>query len=247
MARQAKPKPPKRFKLNSVQMISLSGLKARGWSQRLVDTVLGEPHALVDNPHYKCAAPMRLYYRAHVERLEQLPEVQASIERSLNQSASTKRANIVRREAEEVEQHRRAIERARAEEAREEKRARAEAELFDNIWETPINVAVLDRWELEDMAVQYYAKWYRKGRAVHANSLPKQALDTIVLEYIELHLLVWRQNKSVELSRKRAKDWYRIMGARICEAIASSYPHLSDFCRRQALTEFGVVKRPQAN
>jgi len=226
-------------------MISLSGLKARGWSQRLVDTVLGEPHALADNPHYKCAAPMRLYYRAHVETLEQLPDVHAAIERSLNQSASKKRSNIARRETEEIEQRQRAEAWAKAEAERETKRAQDEAELFKNIWETPVTVTAMDRWELEEKAVRHHAAWYRNGRATQVNSLPRQALDALVLEYIELHLLVWQQNKTVELSRKRAKDWYRTIGTRISDAVAAAYPHLAETCRRQALTEFGVVKRPQ--
>lgn len=126
-------------------------------------------------------------------------------------------------------------------------RTRAEDAVLSGIWETPVEVAVLDRQELEERAVRYYADWYRPGRATRANSFTGRALDAIVLEYIELHLLTWRQNKTRVVSRKRAQDWYRVMSAKICEAISTAYPHLAAFCRGRVLAEFGVVTRPAIN
>jgi hypothetical protein len=126
-------------------------------------------------------------------------------------------------------------------------RTRTEDAALSGVWELPIEVSVLDRQELEERAVSYYAAWYRPGRMVQASSFTRQALDAIVLEYVELHLLTWRQNTSVELSRKQAKEWYRAMSAKICEAVSAAYPHLATFCRGRALAEFGVVKRLAVN
>src|ERR1700726_2684919 len=41
------------------QMISIAGLKARGWTQALI-TLLGEPDVVRRNSHYAKSAPMRL-------------------------------------------------------------------------------------------------------------------------------------------------------------------------------------------
>jgi hypothetical protein len=41
------------------QMISIAGLKARGWTQALI-TLLGEPDVVTRNSHYAKSAPMRL-------------------------------------------------------------------------------------------------------------------------------------------------------------------------------------------
>ena len=47
------------------QMISIAGLKARGWTQALI-TLLGEPDVVGRNSHYAKSAPMRLYDTARV-------------------------------------------------------------------------------------------------------------------------------------------------------------------------------------
>ena len=51
------------------QMISIAGLKARGWTQALI-TLLGEPDVVRRNSHYAKLAPMRLYDTARVASFE---------------------------------------------------------------------------------------------------------------------------------------------------------------------------------
>jgi hypothetical protein len=48
-------------------MITPTGLRAEGWTDTLISKFLGDPDVLTKNPHYKSAAPMRLYYRSRVE------------------------------------------------------------------------------------------------------------------------------------------------------------------------------------
>ena len=50
---------------------SMAGLKQRGWTAAMIRDHLGEPDAYADNPHYRSAAPMRLYHRERVEKAEQ--------------------------------------------------------------------------------------------------------------------------------------------------------------------------------
>ena len=50
---------------------SASALKRRGWTDGLIGDLLGEPDWLLPNPKYpNSAAPMKLWYRERVERLE---------------------------------------------------------------------------------------------------------------------------------------------------------------------------------
>lgn len=50
--------------------ITHTGLKARGWTEAMIKQYLGEPDELKPNPHYKNAAPMRLYSLKRVEKVE---------------------------------------------------------------------------------------------------------------------------------------------------------------------------------
>jgi hypothetical protein len=69
--------------------VSVAGLKARGWTDSLLRTFLGEPDKLAANPHYSSAgAPMRLYL---LERVEAAERTSAFIERRAKLAAQTAR------------------------------------------------------------------------------------------------------------------------------------------------------------
>ena len=50
-------------------------ISERGWTKGLINELLDEPDVLVDNPHYKSAAPMRLYFLDRVKHIEQTSDV----------------------------------------------------------------------------------------------------------------------------------------------------------------------------
>lgn len=55
-------------------LLSQTQLKERGWTPALVKKVLDPPDATKPNPHYKSAAPMRLYTASRVEAAERSEE-----------------------------------------------------------------------------------------------------------------------------------------------------------------------------
>ena len=59
-----------REKMTQTRLIS-----ERGWTKGLINELLGEPDVLADNPHYKSAAPMRLYFLDRVKHIEQTSDV----------------------------------------------------------------------------------------------------------------------------------------------------------------------------
>ena len=50
-------------------------ISERGWTKGLITELLGEPDVFLDNPHYKSAAPMRLYFLDRVKHIEQTSDV----------------------------------------------------------------------------------------------------------------------------------------------------------------------------
>jgi hypothetical protein len=79
--------------------LSVAGLKARAWTDALIRTLLGEPDRLVDNPHYRSAAPMRLDLVARVEAVEASPTWQDTQGARAARKAAAQRATATKRQA----------------------------------------------------------------------------------------------------------------------------------------------------
>ena len=60
--------------------LTASQLKARGWTEGLTRSVLGEPDKRRKNPNHPSAALMRLYFMERVLDAEQQPSVRESLE-----------------------------------------------------------------------------------------------------------------------------------------------------------------------
>lgn len=66
-------------------------ISERGWTKGLINELLGEPDLFVDNPHYKSAAPMRLYFLDRVKHIEQTSDVFKSRRKDRQKSPIKKR------------------------------------------------------------------------------------------------------------------------------------------------------------
>ena len=87
---------------------SAAGLKARGWTEAMIWEYLGKADALTDNPHYRSASPMRLYYRERVLEAEQSDgftnrKAQAAARSKAGKAAAATRAANLEKWAENVE------------------------------------------------------------------------------------------------------------------------------------------------
>ena len=63
------------------KLYSRPDLKARGWTDTLIDRHLPEPDDYRDNPHYKCAGPMKMWLRRRVHCAERRKAVVAHMEK----------------------------------------------------------------------------------------------------------------------------------------------------------------------
>jgi hypothetical protein len=76
----------------SARCIGAAGLKQRGWTESMIRDLLGDPDLRADNPHYKSAAPMRLWRLQRAEAAEAAPGFAAARERAERQCAAAAKA-----------------------------------------------------------------------------------------------------------------------------------------------------------
>jgi hypothetical protein len=74
----------------------LKTIKSFGFTQKMIDQYLGQP-TIVNNPHYKSAAPMKLWERELVDRIRE--EKKAELEINLTKRAKTLEARNKRKSA----------------------------------------------------------------------------------------------------------------------------------------------------
>jgi hypothetical protein len=72
----------------AAKCVGAYGLKERGWTEAMIRDLLGDPDLYVDNPHYKKAAPMRLWRLCRVEAAEADPGFAAQRERAERRCAA---------------------------------------------------------------------------------------------------------------------------------------------------------------
>jgi hypothetical protein len=78
--------------------ISASGLKHQGWTDLLIRRFLPTPDKIATNPHYKCAAPMRLYLTSRVQEIEAAGDFKSQLERAQQRKQAASRAVETKRE-----------------------------------------------------------------------------------------------------------------------------------------------------
>jgi hypothetical protein len=90
---------PEEHAMEMPKMVSIAGLKSRGWTPAMVAALLGEPDTLGRNPHYAKAAPMRLYALARIEAAEGSPEFAAAKAKAAGRIAGAQKATATKRTA----------------------------------------------------------------------------------------------------------------------------------------------------
>ena len=86
----------KSAKARREKMLSRSGLRHRGWSPAMIRDLLGVEDATAQNPHYRNAAPMRLYRLSRVAAAERRPDFERLRDAAASRSA-TARGSAARR------------------------------------------------------------------------------------------------------------------------------------------------------
>lgn len=80
-----------------VEYVTLTGLRSkRGWTDKMIREMLGDPDKTATNPHYSTAAPMKLYLVKRVEAMEQTVDMELRRKDRERRSEAGKRGAITR-------------------------------------------------------------------------------------------------------------------------------------------------------
>jgi hypothetical protein len=199
--------------------LSMAGLKARGWTDALIRTFLGESDETADNPYFRSAAPMRLYRLARVEACEQTPAWIAAHEKTRQRQV---RAHAV------------------AQRKRDATFAAVEAltihvQQMDH--EALIHAACQHyNWHQEDVEDGWAARGRDDDRLYVKRASPDDTpafLERITVNYLRHQGTAYEDELErlygtvgADAARMRVKE-------RVLEAIAAHYPHLASECERQ--------------
>lgn len=82
--------------------VTKTGLKERGWTDSIIKKMGVVPDREAPNPHYRSAAPTKLYLISKIEKLENTPEFKELIEKSqkrklgAQKAVETKKQNLLK-------------------------------------------------------------------------------------------------------------------------------------------------------
>lgn len=196
-----------RMSKSSTEFISVTGLKQRGWTDKLIKILLGEPDKTAQNPHYRSAAPMRLYLKSRVE------EVETSAEWTALKGEADKRKQS-------------------ASKAVETKLQKLRVELA----KLKISIIELSKDELIQKACDHYnsRQTYRgiEFEPAGPESNPR-FIDRITVNYLR-HVLTPYERELAEVKGKTGVgEAYMEISRKVFDAISDLYPWLKDECARQ--------------
>jgi hypothetical protein len=188
--------------------ISVAGLKARGWTAALIRTLLGEPDTRADNPHYRKAAPMRLYLRARVEAVEASEAWQAALTTSAPRKAAAAQAVETKRQ-----------------------------QLLTAIQALHITVPVYPEAALTARACAHY-NTMQQGRDIWEYTPATSKSDPafllrITVNYLRHALTSYDAELERVFGKVGVREAYTVLNQHVYAAIAEAYPHLADECARQ--------------
>jgi len=205
---------------NEKKYISKAGLKARGWTESMINRLLGNADLIVKNPYYSKAPEMKLYLIERVNGIENSEIFSELKKRSMKRSESMKKVARMK-----------------------------EKELLGYIDSIKIEVKEMNIEKIKKLAINEYND-HQDETGHFENIIIKGRIDIaflnrIMVNYIR-HNLTSYENLLEELKNKVGKDKaYMKLKKKILEKIAEVYPMLKDECNRQMieLIEIDKTKR----
>lgn len=202
-----------------IECLSFVGVRERGWTPKLIAQFLGEPDRLVDNPHYRRAAPMRMYTLERVVAAEALPEFLIAKEKA------DKRVEVGLKVAE-----------------------KKRASLCDQAEKLPIHLkplhddVLIDHaiWHYNDRGPHMYANGDYNERWEPASRTSDAAfLERIQVNYVRHALTVYDDALEECAAKVGVHQAVSIIRRRVYETIAEAYPRLANECYRQHIARGG--------
>lgn len=190
--------------------LTYSTVKGMGFSDKLIRELLPEPE-LVDNPHYKCAAPMRLYFEADVlKAMQEEPFIAYQVKR-----------------------------RKRTESAK--KAVKTKCENLKREMLTISDKIIVKRLDLQTLAqktikakndyYEYLGLWRNIYRTTYGADA--QTLDRWMVNYIRHNLTEYDEELDRLYGKTGRTEAYFLFFKAVMEKIATVYPELKEECENQ--------------
>lgn len=194
-------------------MITLSAVKGRGWTQKMIDTLLPAP-TLKQNPMYKHAAPMKLYKLEEVEQAEQTDEYAAALEK----------ANQRKRAAEKAVETKTAVTITLAQ------------QFSKNVKVTVLPLHQIERLTLAHKKYIYEERADRRGELFEGFfDLPDGVLHRWMVNYIRHNLTSYDDQLLRQKGKVGTDVAHAIVKNTILDKIAAVYPELAEECENQKI------------
>src|SRR5579859_250402 len=189
-------------------MLSVSTLKARGWTRTMIARFLGEPDLLAGNPHYACAAPMRLYAQSRVLAAKARPDVIEAKAVAARRSASAQAAALCQAE-----------------------------QLVTRATSMPITLVTLPLAMARARAIAAYnsyqetmgLEWYTPA----SEESDPAFLERITVNYIRHELMSYDADLDGLARKIGVHAAVTVIRRRVYDLIALAYPELAQECARQ--------------
>lgn len=190
-------------------VVTLAGLKARGWTDALVRRFLGEPDRRAPSRYARSAPPVRLYRLARVEAAEATDEFRHA------QTAAAERQRRARAVA-----------------------ARAAAELVRVAATARIHLPSAPLADLQARAIDHYnrrgpradddGRWTPASAASDAGFLAR-----ITVNYLRHQRTTYDRDLDSFVAKQGVREASQALRRRVYQHIAAAWPALADECARQ--------------
>jgi len=198
------------FITERTSLLCKSDIKERGWTEGMITRFLAAPDAIKPNPHYKCAAPMKLYDRERVLRIEETEPFKVAMEQSERRRLSSKKAV----------------------------RSRV-MRLLDYVESIEITVPKMSVDILRKKAITHYnyRQYDRGNHDFCANEdSDKDFLDRITVNYLRHEMTNYEQELRAIFGKAGKQQAYALLKKKVLDEIAEVYPSLRTECAWQAST-----------
>ena len=203
---------PRKTQKEKEQYVSLKGLKAEGWTDKLIQKFLGNPDKTARNPMFASAAPVKLYSRTRVQSVSQTPEFPEEKQKADARKKGAQKAVSTKKDA-----------------------------LMAEIEKLEIQVKILPFEKVKSLAIDAYNdhKAYISMEYGHdcefasKKNNDKNFLDRIVVNFIRHELTSYDHSLEIIAGKVGASLALAEIRRKVYAAIAEAYPVYAEECKRQ--------------
>lgn len=225
------------------QMITQSTILAMGWTKTMIKNLLPEPTER-PNPHYKCAAPMKLWEQDKVLEVMETENFKKALEKASKRKNAAKSA--VKTKEKRLKE--KMVEIANSfgiriipdDELIEKVLKHNEERIENNLWQSmlyygrKVDRYIYDEYESYDDVCQEYEDACYEYENFTLRTPNEETLMRWVVNYIRHNLISYDSTLFDNKGKVGKDEAYPIFKKAVLDRIAATYPKYAAECQRQA-------------